>query len=112
MKRDSETGPRQCGWDEAALFDLVDDALPPEQKAVFEDHLRQCRSCQADLQSYLKLERDLDELPSLPARADFDDRVLEAVLGTAAPAEAGRRTWPRERWFNIGWAPRRLVGVF
>lgn len=115
MHEDDRLNHRDCGWDEEALFDHIDGALPEGRARSFERHLALCAACRLDVDSYRRLERDLDAMTPLAPRPGFDAAVLEAVLGDRVPAPAaGSAEQPRRGWLGaLGGAkgPAR-AGVF
>jgi anti-sigma factor RsiW len=100
MHEDDRLKHRDCGWDEEALFDHIDGALPEGRARAFERHLAECAACRLDVDSYRRLERDLDAMAPLAPRPGFDAHVLEAVLGPVMPVPSAQATRPRRGWLG------------
>lgn len=89
------------------IHDLVGayvlDAIDPEERAEFEEHLRDCSSCRADVEGLGGAAAALAEPLAAAPRPELRDQLLAAVVQTpqqARPAEpqgAEVRQFPRRR---------------
>jgi anti-sigma factor RsiW len=73
---------------------LLDDALPPRERARVEEHVAACARCTEDLEGWRLLFEDLSTLPRHTPASGFQSRVMASVaLPTPAPflERLGRR---------------------
>ena len=62
-----------CDRFKSLITAYIDDELPPEQRALFEDHLASCEQCARDLAEFAKLKEELDMLKfKEPTDAELD----------------------------------------
>jgi anti-sigma factor RsiW len=76
------------------------DALPDDERALFEDHLARCPECRAEADELRAAAGHLGRAAAVVPPAALRDQVLAAVEVTrqqppgAPPGTARRRTWP------------------
>jgi anti-sigma factor RsiW len=63
----------------ALLCDYVADELPPDRRDHIDEHLRDCPSCAAYLQSYTVVIQMTRALPAAPLPPGLARRVAEAL---------------------------------
>lgn len=61
------------------ISDYLEDILSKEDKIKFEEHLKNCPSCNNEIQNFRNLETLLSNLPEYKAPADIKDKVLTSV---------------------------------
>lgn len=62
-----------CDRFKSLITAYIDGELPPEQRALFEDHLASCGQCARDLAEFAKLKEELDMLKfKEPTDAELD----------------------------------------
>jgi anti-sigma factor RsiW len=65
------------------LMEYLSDTLPSAQRAVFDEHLRECPECVAYLESYkatLKLEKGAVSHPDEPVPNDLPEELVQIIL--------------------------------
>jgi anti-sigma factor RsiW len=65
------------------LIDYVDEALPAEQRRVFDEHMGFCPACLNYLETYretVRLEKTLCADPEGPVPDDVPDDLVQAIL--------------------------------
>ena len=65
------------------LMDYLEDALPREQRGVFEGHMDDCPSCVTYLDTYretIELGKAVCADPAGPVPEDVPDELVEAIL--------------------------------
>jgi predicted anti-sigma-YlaC factor YlaD len=92
------------GCDRAQLLfgDLIDGVLPGTDRALVQDHLKECQQCSDLVGVWVSLARDLPQLAELPLKDGFVDDVLAATL----PAGARVRRWWSSTWPQMLLRPR------
>jgi anti-sigma factor RsiW len=74
------------------LMEYLDGELPPEERAVFDEHLAECPWCVAYLQNYrqtIRLEREALADDRAPVPGDAPEELVQAILA-ARPRAAGQ----------------------
>jgi Putative zinc-finger len=68
-----------CTETTTRLHQYLDEDFSAQEQQQFEEHISRCDSCQNELNTTRELRRVLAELPVEPARAGFEQCVLEEV---------------------------------
>jgi len=74
--------------------DFLDGALAPAEVAAFQDHLRGCTGCAAEIAAWSRVFQALDATPLLDPGPALTERVLAAIVPSRI-----RRRWLR----TVGW---------
>ncbi|HZT81090.1 MAG TPA: zf-HC2 domain-containing protein [Gemmataceae bacterium] len=71
------------------LIDFVADELPPERRAVVEEHLKRCPPCLAYLETYQLTIRITRKLPAVDPPPQLLDRLRAALQAGKGQPPAG-----------------------
>ncbi len=94
----------KCSQINKRLDEIIEGALTPIQQQAVSQHLQNCDGCRNRVETARTLLRNLKELPVMPPRAGFENRVL-AFLHPVKPA-------PQPRiWFAAGFASALLAAL-
>jgi hypothetical protein len=69
----------KCEQVKILLADYLDKKLPDGDRAMVQEHLRQCADCREELQFLKKYMKEIESFPSLKAPDDFLEKIHERI---------------------------------
>ncbi len=91
-----------CGKVQNLLSCYIDRELPGVEMLQVQRHLDVCPECRREYQTLLMVKRLLSEMPVVSPPESLEERLVEKVLGSPAPARSWALPWlPRSLWRPI-----------
>lgn len=88
-----------CGKVQNLLSCYIDRELPGVEMLHIQRHLDTCSECRREYQTLLSVKRLLSEMPAVSPPESLEERLVEKVLGSPAPARSRALPWlPRPLW--------------
>lgn len=85
-----------CGKVQNLLSCYIDRELPGVDMLAIQRHLDGCPECRREYLTLLQVKRLLSEMPVVAPSASLEERLVESVLRTTAPADRWRFLLPRQ----------------